>query len=122
MGRVSSHAGGRSVKQAIDLMEAHPECSWTTGELARETGVGGRVLQKAFADAGEVPPMAYLRQLRLSRVRAELSDQHSPPATVAAVARKWGFVHPGRFAHHYRQKFGEMPSQTRRANTDQNFG
>jgi AraC-like DNA-binding protein len=114
MARVSSRTGAGSVKQAIGLMEAHPEFPWTTGELARETGVSGRVLQKAFADAGELPPMAFLRQLRLTRVRAELSDQHSPPATVAAVARTWGFVHPGRFAHHYRQKFGETPSQTRR--------
>jgi AraC-like DNA-binding protein len=109
--RPASHA---VVKQAIDLMRAHPEMVWTTAELARATGVSARVLQKAFAIAGEPPPMTYLRLLRLHRVRAELTDasQTQSPVAVTAVAGRWGFVHLGRFAQQYRQLFGEAPSQT----------
>lgn len=105
------------VKQAIDLMRAHPELVWTTAEVARATGVSARVLQKAFAQAGEPPPMTYLRQLRLNRVRAELADaaQTQSPAAVTAVAGRWGFVHLGRFAQQYRQLFGEAPSHTLRS-------
>ena len=113
-GRSASQA---VVKQAIDLMRGHPETVWTTAELARATGVSGRALQKAFAKAGEPPPMTYLRQLRLNRVRAELTDasQTRSPVAVTAVASRWGFVHLGRFAQQYRQLFGEAPSQTLRS-------
>jgi AraC-like DNA-binding protein len=105
------------VKQAIDLMRGHPETVWTTAEVSRATGVSARALQKAFVKAGELPPMTYLRQLRLHRVRAELTDasQTRSPAAVTAVASRWGFVHLGRFAQQYRQLFGETPSETLRS-------
>lgn len=117
MGRIASSAGGKAGKQAVDLMHAQPERAWTTAELADEVGVSGRALQKAFADAGELSPMTYLRHLRLHRVRAELSDEGSSCRSVASVARKWGFVHLGRFAQHYRELFGEPPSVTMRSAT-----
>jgi|ERR1700733_13803003 len=113
-GRPASQA---VVRQAIDLMRGHPETAWTTAEVARATGVSVRALQKAFAEAGEPPPMTYLRQLRLHRVRAALTDasQARPPGAITIVASRWGFVHLGRFAQQYRQLFGEAPSQTLRA-------
>ena len=33
-------------------------------------------------------------------------------ATVAAVARRWGFSHPSRFAAAYRETYGVAPSVT----------
>jgi AraC-like DNA-binding protein len=112
-GRPASEA---VVKEAIDLMRGHPESVWTTAELARATGVSARALQKAFARSGEVPPMTYLRHVRLHRVRAELGEESRTrsSAAVTAVASRWGFVHLGRFAQQYRQLFGETPSQTLR--------
>jgi AraC-like DNA-binding protein len=102
------------VKRAIDLMRCYPESAWTTAELARATGVSSRALQKAFARSGEPPPMTYLRQLRLHRVRCELADasRTGSQAAVTTAAGRWGFVHLGRFAQQYRQLFGESPSQT----------
>ncbi|MFJ9009929.1 helix-turn-helix domain-containing protein [Streptomyces canus] len=35
--------------------------------------------------------------------------------TVTEVAHVWGFVHLGRFARRYRERYGESPSQTLRA-------
>jgi AraC-like DNA-binding protein len=112
-GRPASEA---VIRQAIDLMRCYPESAWTTGELARATGVSARALQRAFAKSGELPPMTYLRHLRLHRVRAELADasRTRSPAAVTTVASRWGFVHFGRFAQQYRQLFGESPSQTLR--------
>lgn len=111
-GRPTSAA---TVQQSIDLMRSYPESEWTTAALARETGVSARALQKAFAKAGEPPPMTYLRHLRLQRVRAELADaSRTRPSAVTTVASRWGFVHLGRFAQQYRQLFGEPPSQTLR--------
>jgi AraC-like DNA-binding protein len=105
------------VTRAIDLMRGHPETAWTTTELARATGVSARALQKAFAQADELPPMTYLRRLRLQRVRADLADasQTGSSTAVTAVANRWGFVHLGRFAQQYRHLFGEAPSETLRS-------
>jgi AraC-like DNA-binding protein len=112
--RPASHA---VVKRAIDLMRGRPETAWTTAEVARATGVSARALQKAFAHADELPPMKYLRQLRLHRVRGDLIDasQAGSATAVTAVANRWGFVHLGRFAQQYRQLFGETPSETLRS-------
>jgi transcriptional regulator GlxA family with amidase domain len=112
-GRSASEA---VVKRATDLMHGQPEWVWTTTELARATGVSARALQKAFARSGELPPMTYLRHLRLHRVRAELAaaSRTASSAAVTAVAGRWGFVHLGRFAQQYRELFGEAPSQTLR--------
>jgi AraC-like DNA-binding protein len=112
-GRPASEA---VVKRAIDLMHGQPESVWTTTELARATGVSARALQKAFARSGELPPMTYLRHVRLRLVRDELAaaSRTASSAAVTAVAGRWGFVHLGRFAQQYRQLFGEAPSETLR--------
>jgi AraC-like DNA-binding protein len=100
------------VTRAIDLMRTHPEAPWTTGKLAQKTGVGARALFKAFERSGELPPMTYLRHLRLNRVHSTLLDADPRSVTVTAVASRWGFVHLGRFAAQYYQVFGEYPSTT----------
>ena len=35
-----------------------------------------------------------------------------PTSTVAGIAARWGFGHPGRFATAYRARFGEPPGTT----------
>jgi AraC-like DNA-binding protein len=100
------------VTRAIDLMRTHPEAPWTTGKLAQETGVGARALFKAFERSGELPPMTYLRHLRLNRVHSALLEADPRSVTVAALASRWGFLHLGRFAAQYCQAFGEYPSAT----------
>lgn len=102
------------VRQAIELMRANPEFPWSTGDLARTLGVSARALQMAFQRAGEVPPMRYLRWLRLHRARNELLHNSADSVTVTTVAGHWGFLHLGRFGVQYRQLFGETPSQTLR--------
>jgi AraC-like DNA-binding protein len=99
-------------RHAIELMRAHPETSWTTVKLAQAVGVSARALQKGFARSEELPPMAYLRHLRLRRAHSELLDADPRTVTVTAVAGRWGFLHFGRFAQQYRQIFGEYPSAT----------
>jgi AraC-like DNA-binding protein len=107
-----------AVRRAIELMRAHPETSWTTGELAQEVGVSARALQKGFARSDELPPMTYLRHLRLHRAHSELLDASPRSVTVTAVASRWGFLHFGRFAQQYCQIFGEPPSVTLRGRND----
>jgi len=48
--------------------------------------------------------------VRLDRVRTDLSMGRSE--SVSASAARWGLFHLGRFARQYREKFGELPSET----------
>lgn len=103
------------VKRAMDAVLARPEHPHTTGELAALARVGVRRLQESFREYVGMTPMAYVRQVRLDRVRDELRAAEPDEVTVSEVAWRWGFTHPGRFAAQYRARFGESPSQTLRA-------
>ncbi|AWK76188.1 hypothetical protein CBI38_32300 (plasmid) [Rhodococcus oxybenzonivorans] len=119
---LSTHgpARPRVVKQAIDLLEQQPDQPWSISDLSRATGVSARTLQYGFQRYVGVSPTCYLREVRLQRVRAELSN----PAVWTSVsdsAYRWGFAHLGRFAVAYRNKFGEAPSETLRKNASRDF-
>jgi AraC family ethanolamine operon transcriptional activator len=81
-------------------------------DLCRELGVSERTLHYAFREVRGLSPMAYFRAVRLNAVRQELKAAPDT-AAVHAIARRWGFGHPGEFAAAaYRRLFGELPSQT----------
>jgi len=102
----------RTVKRALDAMHAEPGRAFTAAELAGIAGVGIRVLQESFRRHIGVPPLTYLRRLRLDGVHAELSCGDPRQVSVSEVAFRWGFTHLGRFAGVYRSRFGVSPSQT----------
>jgi AraC-binding-like domain len=56
-----------AVRQAVELIHAHPEHPWTTAGLARRAAVSARSLQEGFARSYGVPPSVYLRSVRLDR-------------------------------------------------------
>ena len=56
--------------------------------------------------------MAYLRRVRLDRAHCQLMDADPGRESVTAVAYRWGFASPGRFAAYYREAYGVPPSQT----------
>ncbi|GAA2862006.1 AraC family transcriptional regulator [Pseudonocardia halophobica] len=97
------------VRLVVDHLDAHPEKETTTAELAELAGIGPRALQAGFQELVGLPPLAYLRAVRLDRVHAELA---AGGRSVTEVAAAWGFYQPGRFARLYRERFGELPSQT----------
>ncbi|QKV18446.1 helix-turn-helix domain-containing protein [Oricola thermophila] len=81
-------------------------------DICRELGVSERTLQYAFLDYAGLSPTAYLRRVRLNRVREALRGADAQTATVTETAMRFGFLHLGRFARDYRMFFGERPSQT----------
>jgi AraC-like DNA-binding protein len=103
-----------TVKKAIDLIEADPRAPLTVADLAASCGVGTRALQHGFQRHLGLSPMAYLREARLRQADAELRAAATGD-TVASIAHRWGFAHPGRFAAVYEAKYGQPPGRTLRA-------
>jgi transcriptional regulator GlxA family with amidase domain len=90
-----------NARQAIDLED-----------LADVAGVSARALQMGFRRFRNTTPMAYLRAVRLELARVELARARWNGLFVASIAHLCGFEHLGRFAAHYKARFGEPPSQT----------
>ncbi|WP_433566653.1 AraC family transcriptional regulator [Nocardia sp. CA-151230] len=108
----------RPIAQAADLIEAHAHEPLTIDDIAEAIGVSTRTLQDGFRRYYDTTPMAYLRDVRLRRVRTDLLQADSTTATVTDIAIRWGFLHPGRFSILYRDRYGESPSQTLRLERD----
>jgi len=104
-----------TIRNARELIESDPMAISTVGELAAHAHVSVRSLEEGFQRHLDTTPMSYLRRVRLTRAHAELALADPREQTVAAVARRWGFQHLGRFAQVYREQFGELPAQTLKA-------
>lgn len=104
-----------AISRAVDLLHEHPAEPWSSSSLARAVRVSLRSLQGGFHTHVGMPPMSYLRDLRLNGIHEELKRATSVATTVESVAYRWGMLHMGRFAAAYRRTFGELPSQTLKA-------
>lgn len=100
------------LKPVIEYMKINADEALTPQELARVGCMSVRTLHATFQQELGISCMAYLRRLRLDHVRAELLRAGRGDARVTDVAMRWGFFHPSRFAQQYRQRFGELPSDT----------
>lgn len=107
--------GARLVSQAAELLRDDPGHPWTVVELAARVSVSARSLQQGFRRSLDTTPMAYLRTIRLEKVREDLTRGGPGTESVTEAATRWGFLHLGRFAAAYRSAFGEHPSETLRS-------
>lgn len=97
------------VRRAEIFIQAHAPNYMSLKEIAAAAGTVPRTLQSHFMRYRCVTPMQYLCNVRLDAARDLLL---SGKALVADAAFECGFGHRGRFAHHYRRRFGETPSAT----------
>ncbi|MDT9593305.1 AraC family transcriptional regulator [Nocardioides zeae] len=103
----------QGVARAIELVEEDPAAPWSALSLANRVHLSVRSLQEGFRRELDTSPMSHVRDVRLRRVFDDLNA--APPGpTVNQIAQRWGFLHMGRFADHYRRQYGELPSVTRR--------
>ena len=101
-----------AVVRACAYIETHLRSSIGLADLCSAAGVCTRALEYGFHDFYDLGPMAYVRNLRLCRVRHELQYPGRDGDSVSSAARRWSFTHMGQFSHDYRVLFGEMPSAT----------
>jgi AraC-like DNA-binding protein len=110
------HATPAVVRRAMDFIEANADREMTLSEVADASGIGPRGLQAAFLRHQDTTPDAYARLVRMERVHRDLQD--ADPAgrdTVPAIAARWGFADPGRFAGAYQQAYSRPPDETLRS-------
>jgi len=100
-----------AVIRACEFVDSHLRAPIALVNLCEAAGVSTRALEYGFRDFYDLGPMAYVRNLRLCRVRHDLLDPTQAPS-VSSAARRWNFTHMGQFSHDYRALFGEMPSKT----------
>ncbi|WP_308283767.1 helix-turn-helix transcriptional regulator [Streptomyces buecherae] len=99
----------RSLRAALAFVETHLAERITLADIADAAGCAPRTISSAFRDRLGLSPLAYVRDLRLDRVREDILTTTD---SVGTVAYRWGITHLGRFAADYRARFHELPSTT----------
>ena len=100
------------VRHALEYLHAHAAEAISPSDVAAAVGLHTRSLQLAMSEHLGTTPSAYLRQVRLDRVRDDLRAASPDDTTVAEVARRWGFGNLGRFSGTYAERWGEYPRDT----------
>lgn len=106
-------AAPRYVRRAEEILEAEARDAPTIGDVAARVGVSARTLSDGFRRFRGTTPRAFLAARRLEGLHADLQDA-PPDHTVARIAADWGYVNLGALAGQYRDRFGELPSHTRK--------
>ena len=108
---------GAGKMQRLDMLEKYIHsrlCApLALADLASAAGVSVRALNALCHQHHGVAPMDMLRNIRLDAARKRLLTQEGANITETAFA--FDFGHLGRFSAYYRERFGELPKQTRMA-------
>lgn len=100
------------VNRVRDLTLSSSGYPLTIEELCINLRISRRTLNHAFVRVLGITPVAYMRNVRLHRIRAELQSEPHQVRYIASVAAKWGFWHMSLFSRYYRELFGETPLET----------
>lgn len=104
------------LQRAVDHIHAHAREGLTLGAIAQAACMSPRALEAAFRRRYDSTPLAYARGVRLEHVREalQLAARAGHCASVTDIALQHGFIHMGRFAAYYKQRFGCSPSASLR--------
>ncbi|ABA74710.1 AraC family transcriptional regulator [Pseudomonas fluorescens] len=107
-------AGSQSASfdRILDYIDRNLKQDLNAEHLAQQVSMSTRSLYVLFERHLGTTPLQYIRQRKLERIQACLSDPSCPVRSLTEVALDYGFLHLGRFSELYRSQFGELPSQT----------
>ncbi|MGW5316683.1 AraC family transcriptional regulator [Nocardia thailandica] len=104
-----------TVRRAVAFLESHLGDPIAVTDIAAAAFVTPRALQLAFRRHLDITPREYLQRARLAAAHEQLrAAEPGDGQTVSAIAHRWGFTHPGRFATAYRRHYGRPPGETLR--------
>jgi AraC-like DNA-binding protein len=99
-----------------DLLASQPIPSIT--EICGALGVSHHILREFCKKHLGISPSHYRRLRGMQLAHRTLRDANPGTASISAVASRYGFRDPGRFAVNYRALYGETPSATSRRRPD----
>lgn len=102
-----------TLREVADYLNSHAGLPVGPGDIAELAGMPVSEIVEGMRRRYGRHPAELLWQARLHGVRRDLL--HADPdlgATVAELATRWGFGHPGRFRVAYTREFDEAPEQT----------
>ena len=102
------------LKDAVAFIHSQAAGDIGINDIAAAAHLTPRAVQYLFRQRLDTTPTEYLRRVRLHRAHQDLMGSNRSALTVAQIARRWGFVHTGRFAVLYRQTYGQSPHSTLR--------
>ena len=114
--RVTPRKRRSALERALAFIDQHAQQSPLIEDMCHAAGTSWRTLDYAFREEFDMTPKQYLDARRLIGVRRDLV-RTSPETPVSEVSKRWGFTHQSWFSDAYKNKFGELPSATRRDRT-----
>jgi len=103
-----------TLRRAVVFIDDNAHRDISIADIAAAAFVTTRAVQLAFRRHMDTTPMDYLRRVRLAHAHRELVTGDPAHESVTAVAYRWGFANPSRFAILYRQTYGVSPRHTLR--------
>ncbi|WP_460512496.1 helix-turn-helix domain-containing protein [Frigoribacterium salinisoli] len=97
------------VHEAADLLRARSGEPVRPSDAAAELGVPLASLAEGFRRTFDAAPDAWLQQVRLGRVRSELTEQGLEGEASLELGRRWGFYDELGFVDAYGAAFGADP-------------
>jgi AraC family ethanolamine operon transcriptional activator len=103
----------QAIRLVLDYVNSAPSEEITAVELCKLADCSQRWLEQSFKKRFGVTPKAYVKYLRLARLRCDLQQiPGGERQTVNDLASTYGFWHMGQLAADYRKVYGELPSDT----------
>ncbi len=111
--RTTAQSRARLFRRACEVIDARLAEGLTMSELCSSVGASRRTLEQAFMEALGASPYQYVRALRLNAIRREVLAEENVGASISDIAARYGVWRLARFAAEYKEKFGELPSESR---------
>lgn len=110
--RVKGGLSTRTLRRALDFIEAALHEPLTLGDLAHVAGLSEYHFARMFALSAGAPPHRYVLARRLGRARRLLRETAAP---LSAIAEDCGFAHASHLSRAFRRAHGAPPDAWRRA-------
>ena len=99
------------IQNLCEYLHGNLNKSISLTEMEEISGLSARVLQYSFQKSFGVRPKEWLRKQRLHAVRSIL-EKPDQQIKLTSLAYDFCFASPSNLAKHYKDEFGELPSQT----------
>lgn len=99
-----------AIAAAVRSLHDDPRAPWTVQLLSTRAGMSRTAFTRRFTVLVGKPPMAYVRDLRLSTAARALRETDAP---LAAIARQSGYANEFSFATAFRREYGISPGRYR---------